>query len=212
MRWPVPVVFTLALFVAVSCDQQPVQPVDEQVAESPTFNFMNGPAEAGVVQRLQMMGFWFAEHDDLGIEFVPAEDLGDYIGIYDCGGSSDIPRYDAQVAGDLEKGRLHLVGQKVAPVYVYDLSDLLDAFYSWDNEVFCEFYANEWLYRGEARVIWNDNNFWGDPQYTNVWGFRANGFLWDLDGVRHRYHQNVTYYYNPHTEYFEVKHDDLSIH
>ena len=212
MRWRIPFFVVLALFAAVSCDQQLVEPVPEQVAEAPPFNFSNGPAEAGVVARGQMLGFWYAEHDDLGIEFVPAEDLGDYIGVYNCGGSQDIPLYDTQVAGDEERARLHLVGKKVTPVYVYDLDELIDAFLSWDNTVFCEFYANEWIYKGEAKVVWTDNNLWGNPQYTNVWGFTANGFLWDLDDARYRYHQKVKYYYNPNTGVFDVTHDALAIH
>jgi len=35
MRWRIPLVVVLALFVAVSCDQQPVGPMAEQVAEAP---------------------------------------------------------------------------------------------------------------------------------------------------------------------------------
>ena len=212
MRWRISLAAVLALFVAVSCDQQPVEPAADQVAEAPALNFSNGPEEAGVVRRQQMEGFWWWEHEDLAVEFVPAEDLGDYIGVYDCGGSSDIPYYDAQVAGDVEKGRLHLVGQKVTPVYVFDLEGLLTAFYSGDQEAFCEFYANEWIYGGEARVVWTDNNLWGDPQYTNLWGFRANGFLFDREDVRYNYHQKVKLYYNPNTDVFGVTHDVLSIH
>jgi len=44
MRWRIPIVAILALFVAVSCDQQPVSPTGDQVvAESPAFNWMNNP-------------------------------------------------------------------------------------------------------------------------------------------------------------------------
>ena len=213
MRWRIPLVLALALFVAVSCDQQPVGPTADPVAEAPTLNFMNGPEEAGVVQRrADMYGFWWWEYEDLAIEFVDAEDLGDYIGWYDCGGSSDVPYYDAQIAGDVEKARLHLVGHKDTPVYVFDLDGLIEALYSGDQEVFCDYYATQWIYGGEARVIWTDNNLWGNPQYTNVWGFRANGFMWDKDDVRYRYHQHVKLYYNPATDVFGVTHNELAIH
>ena len=44
MRWRIPVVISLALFVAVSCEQQPVDPIGEQaVAEAPAFDWMNNP-------------------------------------------------------------------------------------------------------------------------------------------------------------------------
>jgi len=42
MRWRIPLVAALALFVAVSCDQQPVEPAADQVAEAPAFNYSNG--------------------------------------------------------------------------------------------------------------------------------------------------------------------------
>lgn len=47
MRWRIPLVAVLALFVAVSCDQQPVEPPADQAAEAPAFNFSNGPNEPG---------------------------------------------------------------------------------------------------------------------------------------------------------------------
>ena len=44
MRWRIPIVISLALFVAVSCEQQPVDPIGEQaVAEAPAFDWMNNP-------------------------------------------------------------------------------------------------------------------------------------------------------------------------
>ena len=39
----IPLVAVLALFVAVSCDQQPVEPAGDQVASEATFDFMNNP-------------------------------------------------------------------------------------------------------------------------------------------------------------------------
>jgi hypothetical protein len=44
MRWRIPIVALLALFVTVSCDQQLVEPTaDQAVAEAPAFNWMNNP-------------------------------------------------------------------------------------------------------------------------------------------------------------------------
>ena len=38
MRWRIPIVVSLALFLAVSCDQQPVDPTANQTAEGAAFN------------------------------------------------------------------------------------------------------------------------------------------------------------------------------
>jgi len=47
MRWRISLVAALVAFVAVSCDQQPVEPPAEPVAEAPSFEFSNGPDEPG---------------------------------------------------------------------------------------------------------------------------------------------------------------------
>jgi hypothetical protein len=42
MRWRIPLLLTVVAFVAVSCDQQPVGPANDQaVVEAPSFNWMN---------------------------------------------------------------------------------------------------------------------------------------------------------------------------
>ena len=51
MRWRIPLVLILALFVAVSCDQQPTDPVEQPVSAAPELNFINGPESPGVVFR-----------------------------------------------------------------------------------------------------------------------------------------------------------------
>ena len=48
MRWQIPLVVALVTFVAVSCDQQPVEPPADQVAEAPAFNWMNNPDNGNV--------------------------------------------------------------------------------------------------------------------------------------------------------------------
>jgi len=66
MRWRIPLVVALALFMAVSCDQQPVEPAAEQVATVSTFDFSNGPAEPGnsFVVRDTYGDFWWLFYDD----------------------------------------------------------------------------------------------------------------------------------------------------
>ena len=53
MRTRIPVVLALAALLAVACQDSPTDPVEQPVATAPEFNFMNGPAEAGVVFRHQ---------------------------------------------------------------------------------------------------------------------------------------------------------------
>jgi hypothetical protein len=88
MRWRIPIVLILALFVAVSCDQQPTDPVEQPVATAPAFNFGNGPQESGVVIRSGDEGylvdlFWETPADPwiiwLGLEpgEVPSWCVGD---------------------------------------------------------------------------------------------------------------------------------------
>ena len=60
MRWHIPPVVVFALFVAVSCDQQPVEPLTEQVGEAPILNFTNGPSETGNGFRWTEDGFFFS--------------------------------------------------------------------------------------------------------------------------------------------------------
>ena len=58
MRWRIPLVLILALFVAVSCDQQPIEPNDvSPVATTPVMNFTNGPELAGSVARSDDTGW-----------------------------------------------------------------------------------------------------------------------------------------------------------
>lgn len=43
MRWRIPIVVLLALFVAVSCDQQPLQQTPDQITTEANFDFLNNP-------------------------------------------------------------------------------------------------------------------------------------------------------------------------
>jgi hypothetical protein len=62
MHWRIPIVGVLALLVAVSCQQQPVEPQQEVLVTAPAFDFSNGPAEPGnsYIVRDEWGGFaWF---------------------------------------------------------------------------------------------------------------------------------------------------------
>jgi hypothetical protein len=47
MRWRIHIALVLALFVAVSRQDTALEPLDEAVAESPSFNLIIGPENPG---------------------------------------------------------------------------------------------------------------------------------------------------------------------
>ena len=202
MQWRIPLLAVTALFVAASCDQQPVEPAAEAVAEAPAFNFMNGPENPGEsdVWRYQMRYIFWTGHEDLNLdaEYIYAEDQGKYLNKYDCGGSHDIPGWDIQESGNPDNRVTMVALKKNTPVYVYHLDDMYEAYDSNDNATFCDFIANEWLYRGEIDMVYTDNNWWANPEVqANPWGFRANGFVWDQEDNRYNYHEHWRMFCTP---------------
>lgn len=214
MRWHIPLLVAVALLVAASCDQQPAEPPTADNG-TPTFTYLNGPENPGESDVYRWSGqfiFWTG-HDALNLdaEYVPAEDLGDYIGAYDCGGSQDFPRWDMQSSGQPDMEHEHLMGlRRDTPVYVYELDAISEAWNSGDNTTFCDFMASEWLYKGEIHMVYTDNNWWGNPDYANPFGFRANGFVVDPDGNPYNYREHVKLLCNQVT--CDVTHDELDIH
>jgi len=77
MRWRIPLVVVLALFAAVSCDQQLVEPPQETAVTSPTFDFSNGPAEPGasIVVRSEFDDFfWRFDDSETGLIVIATAD------------------------------------------------------------------------------------------------------------------------------------------
>jgi hypothetical protein len=199
MRWRIPILLALVGFVAASCDQQPAEPQLDHVTEALTLNFMNGPENPGESDVYRWDGrfiFW-TDHPDLNLatEYMYAEDQGWY-GTwkqYHCGGTHDHPKWDMQESGNQENRVTMVAQRKNTPVYVYH-SDELGAAYHTDEATFCEYIANEWLYKGEIDMIYTDNNSWwwlNPDAQGNPFGFRANGHVWDPDGNRYSYHEHV---------------------
>jgi len=65
MRWRTPVVLTLALFVAVSCDQQPTQPLEQEATAGPALFDSNG---ADVFRSDFTFDFNLCEYTDVSCE------------------------------------------------------------------------------------------------------------------------------------------------
>jgi hypothetical protein len=125
MRWRIPLVLILALFVAVSCDQQPVEPVEQPVATAPVFDFMNGPESPGVVYRYLGDLIWV----DI-IETTPQGEpwvvfFGTRFGEQDwvCGG----PRY-YQTETQQVKGEKELLKDNNYPLVAYRFAEFFPLF------------------------------------------------------------------------------------
>ena len=189
MRWRIPLVAVLALFVAVSCDQQPVEPAADQVAEAPAFNYSNNPGwlANGKILRHDHNNFawigWDVERELISVQTTGA---GNW-----CGIGSDIGPIDAQhlfnnpdLADEIE----HLFEQGDVWVELYDWTGL------WSPFDCVEWASADHLASGEMRIVWTDNDvlgFLGGHPRNNAWGFAGAGRL-ALDGGGYT---NINYHF-----------------
>ena len=131
MRWRIPLVLILVLFVAVSCDQQPVEPVEQPVATAPQFNFSNGPRESGVVVRDD---YWESYIIDMFWE-TPADPWILWMGLEPgeapsfCVGDEKRPNAETlQVAAQQGEKLIQVWKKDKVPVTVFDLQEHYDYF------------------------------------------------------------------------------------
>lgn len=132
MRWRIPLVLILALFVAAGCDQQPTEVVEQPVATAPSFDFGNGPPEAGVVLRSDYWELYFIAlfYD------TPAEDWIIWMGLEPgevpswCVGDDKRPNAEAQQVG-AKKGEKSNEVWKMdkVPLTVFDFAEHAGYFY-----------------------------------------------------------------------------------
>jgi hypothetical protein len=162
MHWRILLVAVLALFVAVSCDQQPVEPPTDQVLTAPTFNFMNGPANAGPrVFRYQDQ--WGAVGADSKKElmvflgFDPREFCQDFIF------EGTVVDFQ-EITNPQDASRLFLKVQGTAPGYVW----AMPLAYGLD---YCEtVLVEDPIAEGPVRLRYTDNDvLWAGGNNTNSW-------------------------------------------
>jgi hypothetical protein len=179
MRWRIPLLLALVAFVAVSCDQQPVGPADGEVAQAPTFNFMNGPELPGNSQVNRLDGpfdYWVQSTD-------PDRDLYAFHHESACG-EQWLVDWDIQFMSPGPP--YHINGQaQDQQLYIYDMSDLFDAA---GAGTLCEFLEEDWLFRGTHDMRATEN--WTG---SGLFQMTANGFVWDPDGNRHSYREHQRY-------------------
>jgi hypothetical protein len=203
MRWQIPLVVALALFVAVSCDQQPVEPAADQVADAPAFNFMNGPEISGIVWRFEggQVQFWEFLETPNGEPWLLAFGIPDTDVLKDCGGAgTSEPQSILDVWQEHQPRDLILATRKNATVYAFDLEEF---YATWDaNEPngFCEALQLDHLGEGTADQHWNDNDAFGDTDH-NTWTEKANGKIY-YDGAMYKIHFSGFWQWNGATETF----------
>ena len=191
-----PLVAVLAMFVAASCDQQPVEPQADQVAEAPAFNFMDGPenpGNSGVDRWVGRRQHWTHTTDpvrDLWAAHYQADDIGF------CGGSQNRPAWDMQVVEKGNGGATMNAQMRDAPVFIYDLGDH-NAACADPSPSCCIFLAEDYLYKGTHDATSNDNSWWDtEDQKQNVWQYKAKGIVYDRDGNKYRYREHQKAFYD----------------
>jgi len=189
MRWRIPLVAVLALFVVAGCDQQPAAPTtDQAVAEAPAFNWMNNPDNGNPnIVRYEGGWIWWWDYPPAitpdGEWWTIAEGIEDFNDMIACEGpGSDTPQSWQEVnIGDRIIGQMQ---RKKAPAYAFHSED---------------FYANRWcdlsgyeIAEGTASTRLNDNDATVVTD-NNVWSVKFNAWLTDLDtGEKYKAHWNVT--------------------
>jgi len=144
MRMRIPLVAVLALFVAVSCDQQPAAPQADQVAELPTLTFINGPQNPGnspIDREFDEWCFWCATTDVEKDFYATHQSAWEYF----CNAGPTV-QWDYQ---EINNGRLIINAQtRDQPLFIYDMSDFFATYAAGDQEAWCTYLADEWLYEG----------------------------------------------------------------
>lgn len=183
MRWRISLAVVLLAFVAVSCDQQPVEPATDQVAETPTFNFMNGPENPGKsgVERLYWEDCWWCGTIDGNGVYLAAHYQGD--DMWFCGGSSYWHPWETQLV--VNSNGEHYNNQAYdVPLFIYSWLDFQSAC-SISQEACCEYRAEGWMYRGTHDMVALDN--WQENRWYQQ--MNAHGIVYDHDGNEYMYRE-----------------------
>jgi len=182
MRWRIPLVVVLALFVAVSCDQQPASPTtDQAVAEAPAFNWMNNPDN----------GNFKVYRDAFGLR-ICWEGPDSSLRVCHATFPYEVPEPDC----DLQQNEAPLSYQDVgyldpaADFCDYDLKSQQQGAV-WitirDTNTAGECFGDALVAEGWGKIRINDNDACGqepDDPSVNVWSFRAQGKLTAVGGER----------------------------
>lgn len=164
MRWRIPLAISLAVVLAASCDQQPVQPAIEPGAAGPAFTFGNGPSESGVVLRGETGWALGVTDFESGLQLILGADIVEY-----CNGIID---FDVVSFMDVWVNDRPLLSK----VHGEDVRTTVWPFTDFDCELFT---TVDPVASGVSDVINTDNDVFGvgDGNNGNAWGFSAHGIL-----------------------------------
>ena len=177
----------------MSCDQQPVAPTAEPVAEAAAFDFMNGPEHAGMVYRWTDHWIYFNVFEETpGDPWMVIFGLSDADVLLDCGGdgSSEL-RHIKEVWFDETWRSILLTTRKDADVRAVNLAEFQD---TWDADGFCAAFALAPVATGVARYQYQDTDSWWQLP-RSVWQEKANGYV-DYMGERYRLHFSAHWKWN----------------
>ena len=168
MRWRIPIVVVLGLFVAVSCDQQVTEPMAADATEAPAFNFSNndGYLADGKIFR--------HEH---GVNWVGWDANRELIAVFTAGGGD----FCALGGGFDPVDSQHVYGEASKLIQMGDVAVKL---YDWTGLWFpfdCANYTPaRYMGAGAAHLVTTDNDQFAfdlDNPNNNAWGFKANGHV-----------------------------------
>jgi len=170
----IPLVAVLALFVAVSCDQQPVDPAADQVAEA-TFDFTNNDGWHGKTFRTTTDYGWVGwdEGGDLIASMMSEPffcDLNEDIG--------PVTLQEVQNNPDLADEIFHALFKGELSVELYDWTG------NWEPFDCANWTADRYMGSGSCTLVATDNdvdNWLGGHPNNNSWGVKCNGKV-ELDG------------------------------
>jgi hypothetical protein len=109
-----------------------------------------------------------------------------------CGGSQQAPVLEEQYVSDPNAiNGVIVVLRKTGevPVLIYPPND--------GTKDFCDYLAEDWLFRGTGRLRYQDNNFFFDPSRTNTFGWRGEGTVYDQSGNRYHYTEEQFFVVDP---------------
>jgi hypothetical protein len=186
MRWRIPLIVALVAFVAVSCDQQPVEPPVDQGAEA-TFDFTNNDGWHGKTFRTTT-GYGWVGWDE-GRELIAPMVTGDFF----CGIGENIgpvTLQEVQNNPDLADEIFHTLFKGELSVELYDWTG------TWDQFDCASYTPDRYMGTGTCTLVATDNDVdaWlGGHPNNNSWGVKCNGKV-ELDGgqmtnLNYHYHQ-----------------------
>ena len=149
---------------------------------------MNGPENPGnsLVERFEWYSWLSITDYEQGIRVR----LYDALNTWRCEGDADDPLWDYQdVLKEFEVFtlRTHEHSGEI-PIVVYPFPNNPD-------KTFCEFLAEDWLYKGTGQARSHDNNvlWWTGTGGTNSYGWRVNGTVQDRGGNMYKVVGNTHY-------------------